>query len=53
MTLQNLLKIGRLKEHIATPAEVQRLLAAAERNLADSRGRSVEGPSRLAEGTAS
>ncbi len=52
MILQNLLKIGRLKERMATPAEVQRLLAAAERNLADSRGR-VEGPSRLAEGTAS
>jgi hypothetical protein len=36
MTLQNLLKIGRLKEHDPTPAEVQRLLAAAERNLADA-----------------
>ncbi|HEY4069591.1 MAG TPA: DNA-binding protein [Burkholderiaceae bacterium] len=37
MTLQNLLKIGRLKEHQPTPAELQRLLAAAERNLADAR----------------
>lgn len=37
MTLQNSQKIGRLKEHTTTPAEVQRLLAAAERNLADSR----------------
>ncbi|KNZ33043.1 MAG: DNA-binding protein [Methylibium sp. NZG] len=37
MTLQNLLKIARLKEHAPTPAEVRRLIAAAERNLADSR----------------
>jgi hypothetical protein len=37
MTLQNLLKIGRLKEHEPTPAEIQRLVAAAERNLADSK----------------
>jgi hypothetical protein len=36
MTLQNLLRIGRLKEHVATPAEVQRLLAAVDRNLADA-----------------
>jgi hypothetical protein len=31
-----LLKIGRLKEHEPTPAEVRRLLAAAGRNLADA-----------------
>jgi hypothetical protein len=31
-----MLRIGRLKEHVATPAEVQRLLAAIERNLADA-----------------
>ena len=36
MTLQNLLRIGRLKEHTPTAAEVQRLLAAIERNLADT-----------------
>lgn len=36
MTLQNLLKIGRLKAHTATAAEVQRLLAAVERNLKDA-----------------
>lgn len=36
MTLQNLLKIGRLKEHEPTAGEVQRLLAAIERNLADA-----------------
>lgn len=40
MTLQNLLRIGKLKEQQATPAEVQRLLAAVDRNLADT---TVEG----------
>jgi hypothetical protein len=40
MTLQNLLRIGKLKEHEATPVEVQRLLAAIDRNLADT---AVEG----------
>lgn len=38
--MQNLLRIGRVKEHEATPAEVQRLLAAVDRNLADT---AVEG----------
>ena len=47
MTLQNLLKIGRLKEHVPTPAEVQRLLAAAERNLADSRVTKVSDETRF------
>jgi len=36
VTLQNLLRIGRLKEHVPTPAEVQRLLEAIDRNLADA-----------------
>ena len=36
MTLQNLSRIGRLKPHEPTPAEVQRLLAAIERNVADA-----------------
>jgi hypothetical protein len=36
MTLQNLLRIGRLKEHSPTAAEVQRLLEAIDRNLADA-----------------
>ncbi|MBV8037463.1 DNA-binding protein [Roseateles sp.] len=36
MTLQNLLRIGRLKQHAATADEVQRLLAAIDRNLADA-----------------
>ena len=37
MSLQNLLKIGQLKEHPPDAAEVQRLLAAAARNIADAR----------------
>jgi len=36
VTLQNLLSIGRLKAHVATALEIKRLLAAIERNLADS-----------------
>lgn len=36
MTLQNLAKIGQLKPHSATAEEVQRLLAAVRRNLADA-----------------
>jgi len=36
MTLQNLLRIGRLKTHSPSPAEVQRLLAAIDRNLMDA-----------------
>lgn len=37
MTLENLLAIHRLQTFDATPAGVLRLLAAAERNLADAR----------------
>ena len=36
MSLENLLKINQLQRHTATADEVQRLLAAAQRNLADS-----------------
>lgn len=36
MSLENLLKINQLQRHAATANEVQRLLAAASRNLADS-----------------
>ena len=36
MSLENLLKIHQLQRHTAKAEEVQRLLAAAERNLADS-----------------
>jgi hypothetical protein len=37
MTLENLLAIHRLQAFEATPGGVQRLLASAERNLADAR----------------
>lgn len=37
MTLENLLKIGQLKSHDPSPAEVLRLVGAARRNLADAR----------------
>ena len=36
MTLENLLAIHRLQPFDATPAGLQRLLASAERNLADA-----------------
>ena len=36
MTLENLLKIGQLKSHATSKEEVQRLLGAARRNLADA-----------------
>jgi hypothetical protein len=36
MSLQNLLKIGQLHAHAATREEIQRLLAAADRNCQDS-----------------
>jgi hypothetical protein len=36
MTLDNLLRIGKLKAHVADRAEIERLLAAAERAVADS-----------------
>ena len=36
MTLPNLLRIGKLKAHVATALEIKRLLAAVERNLADA-----------------
>jgi uncharacterized protein (UPF0332 family) len=37
MTLENLLGIGRLHPHKATPAEIRRLMAAAESALADAK----------------
>ena len=36
MTLQNLSRIGRLNAHAATADEVQRLLKAIDRNMADA-----------------
>lgn len=37
MSLQNLLKIGQIKAHPTDAVEVQQLLAAARRNIADAR----------------
>jgi len=45
--LQNLLKIGQLKEHPPDAAEVQRLLAAAARNLADARVTTISAETRF------
>ena len=36
MTLENLLRIGKLKVHVADKVEIARLLAAAERSLGDA-----------------
>ena len=41
MTLDNLLKIGRLKTHETDADEIGNLLAAAKRNLADSRAENI------------
>lgn len=37
MSLENLVKINQLQQHTTNAQEVQRLLAAATRNLADSK----------------
>jgi hypothetical protein len=47
MTLQNLLKIGRLKPHAPTAQEIQRLLAAAERNIADAGATNISDETRF------
>ena len=36
MSLENLAKIGQLKSHPTTAGEIERLLAAAQRNLRDA-----------------
>lgn len=41
MSLANLLKTGQLKEHEADPEELERLLASAERAIADARAKNV------------
>ena len=41
MSLANLLKTGQLKEHKADPEELERLLAAAARGIADARAKNV------------
>jgi hypothetical protein len=47
MTLQNLLKIGRLKPHAPTAQEIRRLLAAAERNLMDAQAEIISDETRF------
>jgi len=47
MSLENLLKIGRLKLHHPEVAEVGRLLAAIRRNLADAMVASISAETRF------
>lgn len=47
MSLANLLKTGQLKEHRADPEEIRRLVAAAERSLADAGVRAVSPETRF------
>ena len=47
MSLENLLRIGKLKPHAAERVEVARLLAAAERALNDAESTALSGDSRL------
>ena len=47
MTLENLLRIGKLKAHEPTPAEIQRLLASVKRNLADAASTSISDETRF------
>ena len=47
MSLANLLKTGQLKEHRADQKEIDRLMAAAERSLADARSTSISAETRF------
>jgi len=47
MTLENLLRIGKLKVHAAGKVEIDRILAAAERALADAAVKDLSSDSRL------
>lgn len=47
MTLQNLLRIGRLNAHAPNATEIQRLLTAAERNLRDAKVAAVSDETRF------
>jgi len=47
MSLENLLRIGKLKRHVAERVEIARLLAAAERALNDAENAALSGDSRL------
>jgi len=47
VSLQNLLKIGQLKEHLPDKEEIGRLLAAAQRGLADARAKTISAETRF------
>ena len=47
MTLQNLLRIGKLKPHATTADEIARLLASVDRNLADAHVAAVSAETRF------
>ena len=47
MTLENLLRIGQLKSHVTDAAEAQKLLNAAQRNLADAQVELVSAETRF------
>jgi hypothetical protein len=47
VSLENLLKIGQLKEHPPDPEEIQRLLTAAASNLADARVTAISAETRF------
>ena len=47
MTLENLLRIGKLKPHAADKTEIERLVAAAERSLRDVEAKGLSSDARL------
>lgn len=47
MSLDNLVRINQLQPHTATPEAVQRLLAAAQRNLADAKVAAISDETRF------
>ncbi len=47
MSLENLLKIGQLKEHRPNAEEIERLLVAAQRNLRDAKVTSISAETRF------
>lgn len=47
MSLENLLKIGQLKEHSASAEEIEQLLVAAQRNLRDAQQKVISSETRF------
>ena len=47
MTLDNLVKVGRIKPHVTSAGEIGDLLAAATRNLADARAENISTENRF------